>query len=103
MMFEQQNKSRLDKLKASSSTMDEPFTSSPDAVQSSPSKDGREASQAGHSPISTEGEEICKKLVMKQKACDAEAPEGEDESDYQISKRARTDGSEASAADTGLH
>ncbi|XP_057963970.1 protein PHOSPHATE STARVATION RESPONSE 1 isoform X2 [Malania oleifera] len=101
MMFEKQCKSGIDKLKASSSTLESP-SASPDAMQSSPAKNEREASQGDQgkteipSDVNRALEEISsEKAGGKQKACEAEASTNLEldicKSSSPPSKRARAD------------
>ncbi|XP_038718074.1 protein PHOSPHATE STARVATION RESPONSE 1-like isoform X1 [Tripterygium wilfordii] len=99
MMFEKQCKSGIDKLKASSSALENSSAPSSDAIQDSPAKDELGAS---HVETGTDGvkanstpEKSFQDLGGKQKAPQSENPDGHEpnvsESSSQPSKRPRTD------------
>ncbi|XP_038713995.1 protein PHOSPHATE STARVATION RESPONSE 1-like isoform X2 [Tripterygium wilfordii] len=99
MMFEKQCKPGVDKLRASSSALENPSAPSSDAIQDSSAKDGLDAA---HVETGTDGvkatstpEISLQDLGGKQKAPQNETPEDHDpdvsESSSQPSKRPRTD------------
>lgn len=108
MMFEKQCKSGVDMLNGSSSTMEAPSTPSLDPGQSCPSKSERAASHVDDSktepnPLGIEQIESPKMPGGKQKTCQEAEASGDLEHDKSVSqllKRARTDKSLTSAAES---
>ncbi|PON66819.1 Octamer-binding transcription factor [Trema orientale] len=101
MMFEKQCKSNMDKLKASSSTLENPSVVSSDAVQDSPIKGELEASESDHGKTGTDQgdakttmEEGSDELCEQQEAPQEEAPDDLEPdacgASSQSSKRPRT-------------